>query len=90
MKIDKIRREVRSQRERGNHLSNSYVHRGAQKRKKRVSENNALHGCYLDPTKVSPELVRTKQEDWLHLPSEEAHVMLESKHVQEPIRIRGT
>ncbi|KAL0304706.1 UNVERIFIED_CONTAM: Copia protein [Sesamum calycinum] len=42
--------------------------------KKRVSENNALHGCYLDPTKVSPELVRTKQEDWLHLPSEEGHV----------------
>jgi hypothetical protein len=33
-----------------------------------VSENDALHGRHLDPTKASPELVRTNQEDWLHLP----------------------
>lgn len=62
---------MRSQRERESSIQFLCSQRGS---KKRVSENNALHGCYLDPTKVSPELVRTKQEDWLHLPSEEAHV----------------
>lgn len=70
-KIDSMRRGVRSQREREGIIYP--IPMFTEGLKKGVSEKNALHGCYLDPTKVSPELVRTKQEDWLHLPSEEAH-----------------
>lgn len=81
-----MRRGVRSQRERGNHLSNSYVHRGAKKREwvKRMHYMDAIWTL----RKLAPNWsVPSKKIGFI---CHQKKLMLESKHVQEPIRIRGT